>query len=102
MDKEKLDKLKELANDPAALEAKIKEYWGKIDDKGAGSLTLEDFKTRTAEIAKSINFPLLPTEEQREKARKILDPNGSGKVEFDGFKNCVLAGLKKLKEEGKI
>ena len=34
MDKEKLDKIKEIAADPALLEAKIKEYWGKIDDKG--------------------------------------------------------------------
>ena len=97
-----MDKLKELAKDPAALEAKIKEYWGKLDVDGEGSLTLEVFGTRTREVAKTINIPLLPTEEQKEQARKVLDPTGSGRVNFDGFRNCVLGGIKKLKEEGKL
>ena len=102
MDKENLEKLKALAANPDALEAKIKEYWGKLDTEGKGFLTLEEFGTRTKEVAKTINLPLLATDDQKEKAKKILDPTGSGKVELDGFRNCVLAAFKKLKEDGKV
>ena len=53
-------------------------------------------------MSKTINLPLLLTEEQKEQCRKVLDPTCFGRVNFDGFRNCVLGGIKKLKEDGKL
>ena len=97
-----MDKIKEIAKDPALLEAKIKEYWAKIDYEGKGSLPFEEYRTRSINIAKSFNLPPLTNEEQKKQARKILDPTGSGKVNFEGFKNFIEIGIQNLKKEGKI
>ena len=97
-----MDKIKELAKDPAALEAKIKEYWAKVDTGGAGSVSMDDFRTRSKELATAVNLPLITSDQQKEQARKILDPTGSGKVNFEGFKNFIEIGIQNLKKEGKI
>ena len=97
-----MDKVKEIAKDPAKLEAKIKEYWAKIDTEGKGSLPFEDYRTRAVDIAKSLNLPSLTSDQQKEQAKKILDPTGSGIVTFEGFKNFIEAGIKNLKKEGQI
>ena len=38
-----MEQYKDLVNDPAKLEAKLKEDWAKIDAKGEGSVSLEVF-----------------------------------------------------------
>ena len=43
-----------------------------------------------------------PTEEEKAAAKKIADPNDTGKITFEGFKALVQAGIAKGKREGKI
>ena len=99
-----MDKVKELVKDPAVLEAKIKEFWSKIDVNGEGSVALADFKTRSEKLAKSegLEAVISNNPEDKEKGKKILDPNGTGKVNFEGFNNFLKAGIEKFKREGKL
>ena len=99
-----MDKYKEIANDPAKLEASLKETWAKIDVKGEGSVTHEAFRVAAEAMAKTMNLPGMkpPTEEEKAAAKKIADPNDTGKITFEGFKALVQAGIAKGKREGKI
>ena len=99
-----MEKWKEIANDPAKLEAAMKETWAKIDTKGEGSVDLKQFETISRELAKQMNLPQNkePTPEEKEKAKKLVDPNGTGKINFEGFKALVQAGIAKGKKEGKL
>ena len=98
-----MEKYKEIANDPVKLEATLKDHWAKIS-KGADSLTLEEFKANSEAFAKTLNLPERPqpTEEQKAELKKILDPNGTGRVTFEGFKALAQAGIAKGKKEGKL
>ena len=55
-------------------------------------------------MAKNLNLPGIKplTDEERARAKKIADPNGTGKITFEGFKALVQAGIAKGKKEGKI
>ena len=99
-----MEKWKEIANDPAKLEAAMKETWAEIDTKGEGSVDLKQFETISRELAKQMNLPQNkePTPEEKEKAKKLVDPNGTGKINFEGFKALVQAGIAKGKKEGKL
>ena len=99
-----MDKYKEIANDPAKLEASLKETWAKIDVNGEGSVTHEAFRVAAEAIAKQMNIPGMkpPTEEEKEAAKKLVDPNNTGRITFEGFKALVQAGIAKGKKEGKI
>ena len=98
-----MEKYKEIANDPAKLEASLKDTWAKIA-KGAPSITHEEFKVASIEFAKTLNLPKAPepTEAEKEAAKKLVDPNGTGKIDFEGFKKLVHAGIEKGKKEGKL
>ena len=98
-----MEKYKEIANDPAKLEASLKDTWAKIA-KGAPSITHEEFKVASIEFAKTLNLPKAPepTEAEKEAAKKLVDPNGTGKVDFEGFRKLCLAGIEKAKKEGKL
>ena len=43
-----------------------------------------------------------PTEEEKAKARKIADPDGSGKITYENFVKLMHAGIEKAKQMGKI
>ena len=98
-----MEKYKEIVNDPAKLEAHLKETWAKIV-KGADSVTHEEFKVAAEALAKTMNLPGMhqPTEEEKAAAKKLADPNGTGKINFEGFKALVHAGIEKGRKEGKI
>ena len=55
-------------------------------------------------MAKTMNIPGLhqPTEEEKAAAKKLADPNGTGKINFEGFKALVKAAIEKGRKEGKI
>ena len=55
-------------------------------------------------MAKTMNLPGIqpPTDEEKAAAKKLVDPNGTGKITFEGFKALVQAGIAKGKKEGKI
>ena len=98
-----MEKYKEIVNDPVKLEASLKETWAKMDVKGQGFLTHEEFKVAAEAMAKSLNLPEeKPTEEERAAAKKIADPNNTGKITFEGFKALIQAAIAKGKKEGKI
>ena len=99
-----MDKYKEIANDPAKLEAKIKEVWAKIDAKGEGLIPHAQFEAISRKLAEEANFPKVPepSAEEKEKIKKLVDPNNTGKITFEGFKMLVQAGIAKGKKEGKI
>ena len=99
-----MEKYKEICNDPAKLEAALKDAWAKIDAKGEGAVTHEQFKVAAEEMAKTMNIPGMkpPTEEEKAAAKKIADPNDTGKITFEGFKALVQAGIAKGRKEGKI
>ena len=46
--------------------------------------------------------PKEPTPQEIEMAKKIADPNGTGKINFEGFKALTLAGIEKARKEGKL
>ena len=101
------EKIQEYVNDPAKLEAKLKEFWGKIDEKGEGAVPLEVLKAKAETFAKNRGIMALPefrlpTEEEKANAKKIADPNNTGKVDFEGFKKLAHAAIEKAKKEGKI
>ena len=54
-------------------------------------------------MAKAMNLPenKQPTKEDNEKIKKLIDPEGTGKVNFDGFVRLVKAGAEQLKAAGK-
>ena len=98
-----MEKYKEIANDPAKLEASLKEAWAKMDAKGLGFLTHQEFRAAAEAMSKSLNLPQeQPTEEEKAAAKKIADPNNTGKITFERFKALVQAGIAKGKKEGKI
>ena len=99
-----MEKYKEIANDPVKLEAALKDTWAKIDTKGVGYVTHEEFRAASEAMAKNLNLPGIKplTDEERARAKKIADPNGTGKITFEGFKALVQAGIAKGKKEGKI
>ncbi len=94
-----MEKLKELANDPAKLEAKLKEDWAKMDPKGEGAISFEVLQEAGKKMQESAAFQNLRGQapEDKEKFKKLLDPNNTGKVTFENFVNFVKAGLEKLK-----
>ena len=98
-----MEKYKEICNDPAKLEAHLKETWAKLA-KGADSITHEEFKVAAEAMVKTMNLPGLhqPTEEEKAAAKKLADPNGTGKINFEGFKALIHAAIEKGRKEGKI
>jgi hypothetical protein len=99
-----MDKYKEIANDPVKLEASLKETWAKIDAKGEGSVTFEVFEAASRKIAQELNLPKgpEPTEAEKEAGKKLVDPNNTGRINFEGFKLLIQAGIAKAKKEGKL
>ena len=43
-----------------------------------------------------------PTEEEKEKAKKIADPEGTGKVTYENFVKFMQALIKRAKDKGKL
>ena len=98
-----MDLAKEIISDPAKLEAKLKEDWAtKLDTKGEGFVTYKVLMEAYQQMAKALNLPAdkAPSQKDDEKIRKIIDPEGTGKVTFEGFANLVKAGIEQRKAQG--
>ena len=98
-----MEKCKEIMSDPAKLEAFLKDSWAKIDAKGEGAVSYEQYIAGANAISKSLGFPeeKPPTEEEIAAAKKIVDPNGTGKINFEGFKALMNAMIEEAKKEAK-
>ncbi len=100
-----MDKVKEVVNDPAKLEENLKKAWEKMDVDKKGWVTHEVLKEALIAQAQAIWIPKPekePTEEEKEKAKKIADPDGTGKITFENFVKFIKAGIEKAKAMGKI
>ena len=100
-----MDKIKAVVNDPAKLQEELKKAFEKMDAEKKGYISHEVLKTALIEQAKALGLPKPekePTEEEKAAARKIADPDGSGKITFENFLKLMEAGIKKAKEMGKI
>ena len=100
-----MDKIKEVVNNPALLEEKLKEFFNKVDVEKKGYITPEALKQAMENTAKELNLPKPekePTEAEKEAARKLADPDGSGKVTFENFKKLMHAGIKRARDAGKL
>ena len=98
-----MDKLKEIFSDPSKTEAFLKDSWAKIDTKGAGSISYEEYLAGAEALYKSFGLPeeKPATEEEIAAYKKIADPNGTGKINFEGFKALVQATVEEAKKAGK-
>ena len=99
-----MEKYKDIANDPVKLEASLKEAWAKIDVNGKGFVNPQEFQAGMAKLGQSMNIPGMkpPTDEEKEQIKKIVDPDETGKITYEGFVRLIKAGIEKGKKEGKI
>ena len=100
-----MEKLKEVVNDPAKLEQALKQAFEKMDTEKKGWVTHEVLKEALIAQAKALGLPKPekpPTEEEKEAAKKLADPEGTGKVTYENFVKLMHAGIKKARDAGKI
>ena len=99
-----MEELKEILKNPALFETKMKEAWDQIDTKKEGEVSFEAFKAALEQLTKQQKIvEMLPTtDEGREIFKKVTDPNNTGKVNYEGFKNITLKGIEKMKKAGKL
>ena len=99
-----MEQYKEIAKDPVKLEEELKKAWAKIDPKGQGSVTPQEFGMAMATLAKEMKLPERkpPTEEERAQFAKIADPQNTGRISYEGFVRLTKARIEKAKQEGKI
>ena len=100
-----MDKVKEVVNDPVRFKEELKKAFEKMDAEKKGYISHEVLKTALIEQAKALGLPKPekePTEAEKEAARKLADPDGTGKITFENFVKLMEAGVKKAKEMGKL
>ncbi len=100
-----MEKIKEIVNNPTLLEEKLKEFFNKVDVEKKGFITHEALKQAMENTAKELNLPKPerePTAEEKEQARKVVDPQGTGQITFEGFRNLSLAIIAEAKKRGKL
>ena len=92
-----MNKLKELAGDPAKLEAALKEIWTKFDTKNQGWVTQDEFRAVSIELRKASGEAVdkMPSDEERKKIKQLIDPDNTGKVTFEQFVKLAKLGLEK-------
>ena len=100
-----MDKIKEVVADPAKLEEALKKAFEKLDADKKGYITLEALKEGMIKKAQELNLPKPekePTEEEKAQAKKIVDPDGSGKITFENFRKFSLVAIEEAKKRGKL
>ena len=98
-----MDKVKEVMNDPAKLEQALKDAWAKMDTEKKGFVTYEVMQEALKSQRKAMGIPEREgTPEEKEKAKKIADPDGTGKVVFENFVKLVKAGVEQMKAQKMI
>ena len=100
-----MDKIKEVVNNPARLEEELKKFFNKVDADKKGYITHEQYKEAVILTAKELNLPKPekePTEEEKAQAKKIVDPDGTGKITFENFRKFSLLAIEEAKKRGKL
>ena len=98
-----MDKVKAIINDPVKLEASFKQAWEKMDAKKEGFVTYEVLSAALKEQAKALGMPEREgTPEEKENAKKLADPEGTGKITYENFVKLMKAGIEQMKASGKF
>ena len=98
-----MEKAKAIFNDPAKLDEALKQAWDKLDAKKEGFITFEALRAGLKEQAKLLGMPEREsTPEEKEMAKKIGDPEGTGKIKFENFMKLMKTGIEQMKAAGKI
>ena len=100
-----MDKIKEVVNNHALLEEELKKFFNKVDADKKGYITHEQYKEAVILTAKELNLPKPekePTEEEKAQAKKIVDPDGTGKITFENFRKFSLLAIEEAKKRGKL
>ena len=87
------------------MEVELKKFFEKVDADKKGYITHEQYKQALILTAKELNLPKPerePTEEEKEKAKKIADPDGTGKIIFESFRTLALPVIEEGKKRGKL
>ena len=96
-------KAKEILDAPAKLEELVNKAWAKLDPENKGFTTPDAVKTAVKEQIQKLGLPERePTPEQREAAKKIADPEGTGKITKENFLKSIKFGLERARAAGKI
>ena len=88
-----MEQLKAIRNDPEKLEAALKEYWKRFDPTGKWFVTYEDFAKTSLEVQKESGNVQQPNKEQQAKLQELIDPEKTGKFNYEQFKKLTLYGL---------
>lgn len=88
-----MEQLKALKNDPEKLEAALQGYWKRFDPTGKGFVTYEDFARISLEVQKESGNVQQPNKEQQAKLQELIDPEKTGKFNYEQFKKLTLYGL---------
>ena len=98
-----MEKAKEILADPAKLDAALKQGWEKMDPEKKGYVTYDVLKQSLVAQAKALGMPEREgTPEEKEAAKKLADPKGTGKVTYENFVKLIKCSIEKGKAEGKI
>ena len=98
-----MDKAKEILSDPAKFEAAMKQAWEKLDPEKKGYATYEAVKENLKAQAKAMGMPDREgTPEEIAAAKKLADPEGTGKVTYQNFVNFIKCGIEQAKKQGKL
>ena len=98
-----MEKAKEIISDPNKLKAALEEAWKKLDPQNQGFTTLEAVRESLKAQAKALGMPEREgTPEEKEQAKKLADPEGTGKVTKENFMKLMHAGIEKMKAAGKF
>ena len=95
--------MKEIIGDPTKLAAALEEAWKKLDPQNQGFTTYDALRENLKAQAKALGMPEREgTPEEKEQARKLADPDGTGKVTKENFIKLMNSGIEKMKAAGKI
>lgn len=94
MDKEKV---KEMLNNPEKLDAQLKEFFNQMDKEKKGFVSFDTVHNSLHAALEKLGKTIHEEEHkpgELDAAKKICDPNGTGKVNYEGFKALVVASMK--------
>ena len=90
-------KIKELLDNPERLEAGLKKSFAEMDKENKGWVTFEVLHQSLHKALEQFGKKIDEHEHKEgelEHAKKVCDPNNTGKIEFEGFKNLIISSMK--------
>ena len=98
-----MDKAKEIISDPAKFEAAMNQAWEKLDPEKKGYTSYDAVRDALKDQAKAMGIPERePTPEEKEAAKKLADPEGTGKITKENFVKFIKFGIEKARAAGTI